>query len=106
QRQRELIGRVTNTVGPFLAFAALERPIPMKRNWSGYRGVGARALALVLYVYGVIKQAPEQEHHLPGQLRVNLIGRPCHGHPRVDTPLASFGLAGQAAKLLPGTHLT
>src|SRR5437879_3116733 len=52
------VGGVTDAVGALFAFAALERPVPMKRNRPGHRGVGARTLTLVFDVEGLVKQAP------------------------------------------------
>jgi hypothetical protein len=58
QRQRELIGHLTDTVGVLLALAALEGPVPMEGNRAGHWGVWARTLALVFNVQGVVKQTP------------------------------------------------
>src|SRR5882724_923598 len=50
QRQRELIGHVTDTVGTLLALAALEGAVPMEGNRAGHWGVWAGTLTLILDV--------------------------------------------------------
>ena len=97
---------LTDTVGALLALAALEGAVPMERNWPRHRGVWAGTRALVFDVQNVVKQSSQEEDALPRQLRVHLVGCSRDGDPRVDADLAPFRLAGEAAKLLPGAHLT
>ena len=105
QRQRELIGHVPDTVGALLALAALERAVPMERNRPDTGEYGPERSPS----YSTYRASSNKPHNRSTTPRpaAGLPHRPSRDrHPRVDADLAPFRLAGEAAKLLPGTHLT
>jgi len=103
--QADRLGQFRDRLGTLLAGRLAGLAIPMKRDRSAGRTVGAEPPVVPLDEEVGVEKAPPEQHVLTGEIGVDLVMRAADRDPCIRPDLAALRLARKGRVAFPGTDL-